>query len=420
VPTDWQRAIVIPIWKKKGSKRDCGKYRGISLLSHVGKMFSKILEKRIRPIVEPQLSESQFGFRKGRGCTDAIFALRQLCEKGIEFNKDLYMVFIDQEKAFDRVNREMLWKVMEEYGVKGQLLNSVRALYKDSQCTVRTRSGQTKWFQVTSGVRQGCVLSPLLFLVYMDRIAKEANKDTQTTNELLFADDQSLIHMDREELQQHTDRLNTACEKYGMKISLQKTESMVVSRSPKIADISINDTTLHQTREFKYLGSIFTEDGSMNREIETRCQKANNVTYQMGPLLTHSSIPMEVKRTLINSIFIPTLCYQAQTWTLNKKTERKIITTEMKCLRRAAKVSRRDKIRNVEVRKMVGIQPTMNFIQEQRLRWFGHLMRMPPNQPALKCYNSQLSGTRARGRPRKRWMDGIKELSMHQPQPHHG
>jgi hypothetical protein len=75
---------VVPIWKKKGSKKDCETYRGICLLSHVGKMFTTILERRIRPKVEYQLSNAQCGFRKGRSCTDAIFTLRQISEKAIE------------------------------------------------------------------------------------------------------------------------------------------------------------------------------------------------------------------------------------------------------------------------------------------------------------------------------------------------
>ena len=74
VTDDWQQAVIVPIWKKKGSKRDCGMYRGISLLSHVGKMYAKVLEQQTRCKVEPFLSEAQMGFRKGRGCTDAIFA----------------------------------------------------------------------------------------------------------------------------------------------------------------------------------------------------------------------------------------------------------------------------------------------------------------------------------------------------------
>ncbi|KAI8487889.1 hypothetical protein Bbelb_343370 [Branchiostoma belcheri] len=126
VPEDWQRAVVVSIWKRKGSKKDCNRYRVISLHSHTGKIFAKILQQRTRAIVEPQLSEAQFGFRKGRGCTDAIFALRQLCERVCEYKKHLHMVFVDHEKAFDRVNRNKLWEVLELYGVKGQLLDNIR------------------------------------------------------------------------------------------------------------------------------------------------------------------------------------------------------------------------------------------------------------------------------------------------------
>ena len=225
VPQDWQRSIIVPLWKKKGSKRDCSKYRGISLLSHVGKMYARVMEYRVRAIVEDQLSDAQFGFRSGRGCTDAIFALRQLSKRSIEFNENLVLAFIDQEKAFDRVHREKLWAVLEDYGVHGELLDGIRALYADSKALVRTDGGNSEWFKVTSGVRQGCVLSPLLFIVYMDRITREANDSETELNELLFADDQSLVHNDKESLQHHMTALDDACEKYGMRISIEKNRS---------------------------------------------------------------------------------------------------------------------------------------------------------------------------------------------------
>ena len=106
-PMEWRQSIIIPIWKRKGGRRECSQYRGISLLPQSSKVFARILEKTIRYIyiLEPQLSENQFGFRKNKGCSDAIFILRHLQEKHIEWNKPMYMAFIDQEKAFDRVVR---------------------------------------------------------------------------------------------------------------------------------------------------------------------------------------------------------------------------------------------------------------------------------------------------------------------------
>ena len=168
--------------------------------------------------------------------------------------------------------------------------------------TIRTSEGLTDWFDITSGVRQGCVLSPLLFITYMDSITKEANLESEALNELLFADDRSLAHESEERLQEHTSSLNSICEEYDMKISINKTETMKVRRTPGTLNININNTNLKQVKEFKYLGSIFTEDGRMNREIENRIQKANNVSYQLAPLLKHPDIPMETKSKIINFI----------------------------------------------------------------------------------------------------------------------
>ena len=185
-----------------------------------------------------------------------------------------------------------------------------------------------------------------------------------------------------------------------MNISISKTETMLVSRSPATnVSININDKPLQQVQEFKYLGSIFTEDGKLDREIETRCQKANNITFLIGPLLSHPAIPMKAKKTIISAIFTPTLCYQAQTWSMSKKADWKITTCEMKCLRKAANNTRRDKIRNEVIRDMVGTKPILSQIEHQHIKWFGHRMRMNPKQPALHTYCCQLSGTKLRGRP---------------------
>ena len=375
-------------------------------------MFARILEQRIRPIVEPTLSPQQFGFRKGKGCTDAIFALRQISEKTIEYKNQMNIAFIDQEKAFDRVNREILWDVLENYGIKGTLLDCVRAIYIESESAIRTSAGLTNWFPVTSGVRQGCVLSPLLFIIYMDSITKidDTSLDVDQQNELLFADDQCLFHNNIEQLQDHINLLNNSCLKYNMKINIQKTEVMTISREHKDINIQINDQTLKQVREFKYLGSIFTSDSRMDREIETRIQQANNITYQLTPILKHPAIPVETKRQIINAIFIPTLCYQGQTWALTKEQERKITTCEMRCLRKAVNKTRRDHVRNEDIRRTVGTTPAIRFIEKQRLKWFGHLVRMNPNTPVARAYNLKMESSRGRGRPRKRWVDGVTDI----------
>ena len=118
-------------------------------------------------------------------------------EGEIEYGRDLHLVFVDQEKAFDRVNRDKLWKVPEQYADIGQLLDNIRAIYANSRSAVRIASGTYDWFPVTSGVRQGCNLSPLLFGPYMDQITKKANPDPEALNELMFADDQAMMNNDK-------------------------------------------------------------------------------------------------------------------------------------------------------------------------------------------------------------------------------
>ena len=175
-----------------------------------------------------------------------------------------------------------------------------------------------------------------------------------------------------------------------MKISISKTETMKVSRTPGRLNINIDGTTLKQVGEFKCLGSIFTEDGRLNREIETRVQKANSVSYQLAPLLGHPNSPIEIKAKLIESIFRPALTYQSQTWTLTKSLERKITTCEMRFLRRNLNKTRRDKVKNTKIREMVGTTPILHHIQQQRIRWFGHLTRTAPYYLASKAHNIEM------------------------------
>ena len=182
-------------------------------------------------------SENQFGFRNNKGCSDAIFILRQLQEKHIEWNKPLYMAFIDQEKAFDRVVRAELWKCLEERGILGELLRAVQSLYICSQAAVRTREGETDWFEVKCELRQGCVLSPLLFIIFMDNIMKRANQKENSIEELMFADDLALIAEDQSRLQEMVSNLDQQCKNYDMRIERDKTKVMVTTREPIQWDI---------------------------------------------------------------------------------------------------------------------------------------------------------------------------------------
>uniref|UniRef100_A0AAQ4RS36 Reverse transcriptase domain-containing protein n=1 Tax=Gasterosteus aculeatus aculeatus TaxID=481459 RepID=A0AAQ4RS36_GASAC len=173
VPKEWQTGVVVPLFKK-GDQRACANYRGITLLSHPGKVYSKVLERRVRPIVEPRIEEEQCGFRPGRGTTDQLFTLSRIIEGAWEYAHPVYMCFVDLEKPCDRVPREKLWDVLREYGVRGSLLGAIQSLYAQSESCVRVLGSKSKTFPVGVGLHQGCALSLILFVVFMDRISRRS------------------------------------------------------------------------------------------------------------------------------------------------------------------------------------------------------------------------------------------------------
>ncbi len=167
-PDDWKRAIIVPLHKGKGSRSEWSSYRGISLLSVPGKVYGRILTERLMEVTEGKVSEEQRGFRKGRGCVDQIFAMKCLVEEYLGKGKKMYAAFIDLEKAYDRVDREALSRVLKIYGVGGQLLKGIQGFYREANAYVRVGGEASGSFAGEVGERHGCVISPWLFNIFMD------------------------------------------------------------------------------------------------------------------------------------------------------------------------------------------------------------------------------------------------------------
>ena len=173
-PKQWQTSVIIPI-RKKGDKRKCTNYRGIFLISVPGKIYAKCTEKKCCEIVELKLTDAQCGFCFGQNTIDQMFALQEIFEKSWEFAKEVNACFVDLEKAYDHISRDKLWAVLLQYGIGGQLLAAIKLVCMHSKVCVRVNSATTKPFRVSVELRRGCSLSPILFLIYMDRIVKKVS-----------------------------------------------------------------------------------------------------------------------------------------------------------------------------------------------------------------------------------------------------
>ena len=275
-------------------------------------------------------------------------------------------------------------------------MRAIQSLYICSQAAVRTREGETDRFEVKCGLRQGCVLSPLLFIIFMDNIMKRANQEENSIEELMFADDLVLIAEDQSRLQEMVTNLDQQCKNYGMRISRDKTEVMVTSREPIQCDIELDGETLKQVEQFKYLGGIFVREGGCKENVKTRCLKASQVYYQLSPILEHKEITMTTKTQIIKAVFTPTLLYQSENWTLTSKERQMLTTTEMRCLRKAAGKTRMDKIRNEEIRRRVNMQPAEQTANKNKIRWWSHVKRMAPTAPQSRALVIHPVGKRPR------------------------
>ena len=166
---DWKRSVFIPI-PKKGNAKECSNYCIIALISHASKVMLKILQARLQRYVTQELPDIQAGFRKGRGTRDQIADIRWIIEKAIEFQKNIYFCFIGYTKAFDCVGYNKLWNILKEMGILDHLTYLLRNVYAGQEETVRIGCGTTDWLQTGKGVRQGYILSPCLFNLYVEYI----------------------------------------------------------------------------------------------------------------------------------------------------------------------------------------------------------------------------------------------------------
>ena len=176
MPQEWKESITVPI-DKKGDRMDCNNYRGISLLSTSYKILSNILLSRMTPYANEIIGEYQCGFRRNRSTVDHIFSIQQILEKKWEYNKGICQLFIDFEKAYDSIKRESLYDILIKFGVPKKLVRLMKTCL-DGQSKVRVGNYLSSSFPIENSLKQGDVLSPLLFnfaLEYAIRKVQETN-----------------------------------------------------------------------------------------------------------------------------------------------------------------------------------------------------------------------------------------------------
>ena len=413
LPDDLLKSVFITLPKKPGAV-ECEAYRTISLMSHVIKILLRILMTRLRSKLRPEISKAQCGFIPDSGTRNAIFMLRMLSERSIEMKRDLYVCFIDYTKAFDTVQHEELFRILQALNLDGKDVRIVRNLYWSQTAAVRVADETTEEFQIKRGVRQGCVLSPDLWNLYGERIMKQLEDipgisvGGRNINNLRYADDTTMLAYMEEKLQVLMDKIVEESARAGLSLNSKKTLCMVITKKLVAPRCSLHaeGKSINQVEQFVYLGSLITADGRCDKDITRRIGMAKDAFRRMEKILLNRTISITTRLRVLSCYVIPVLTYGSEGWTISAAMERRIDAAEMWFLRRMLKVTWYSHTTNEDVLRRAGCEKSLLVtIRKRQLEFFGHVMRKEGLEELF--ITGKIEGRRDRGRQRLTYLDSM-------------
>jgi hypothetical protein len=425
-PDDWRKSVIIPIYKKGDTTR-CESYRAVCLIDVIAKLYSSVLEQKLRRYVEDDLDEEQAGFRPGRQTQDLIFSIRMITDKWISRGQKAYLAFLDLRAAFDEVPREEIWKALTAKQIPGKLVRAIKAMFCRPMGMVRLDGRTSQPFQMEKGVRQGDSLSPLLFVIFMDEVIKTCRRRTERSlvgmrclrpvqcQAMIYADDILLIADSCRKLQQAVTEWSETLKERGMTVNKAKSQVMVVARTEEQVEeiaITCDGVGLTQVSNYEYLGTTIHQTGKLREEIRNRVKKASNAYYAMGRcIFGKNEIARQTKVRVYTAIVEPILLYGSESWVANKNEFSLINSVQMKCCRRIAGKTRRDRIRNDRIRELVNLPPISQRMEDRQLSWYGHVVRMHEERKPRLYMEARAQGRRPIGRPRTTWEEKLTQTA---------
>ena len=457
VPQEWKDAT-IKVLHKKMDRIECSNYRGLSLVAHAGKVLLKIVANRLGDFCEKAgiLSKEQCGFRPQRSTTGMMFVVRRLQELGQTSNTSLEICFIDLAKAYNSVDRVLLWEVLARFGVPPRMIKVIRMFHDGMRARVQLDDGDfSARFNVCQGLRQGCVLSPLLFniffaaviivvlqrfaedpltvsdLVYLDDAPKgeDGRPRKEGTLEMvrravwgmLYADYAGVVSTSPRGLTRMMGVIVVTCQEFGLTVSEKKTETMHLWSHPHTASnalrIEAAGQRYKQTTEFVYLGGAISESTDLDIEIKRRIGAAwASVRKYSSQLYDRRNARLSLKTRLFKAEVMEAMLYGCATWTMRSQDFSSLRTAHYKLLLRIIGFRRKDRIGYKplsyrEILERTGSERIETTIRKRQLGFAGALVRQGDSRLSKRVMFGRLAvqGPKRRGRPATSWVDCLQK-----------
>ncbi|KAK6191078.1 hypothetical protein SNE40_002826 [Patella caerulea] len=402
-PKEWASSIIHPIFKS-GDSKNPSNYRGISLSSSLSKIFSKIVNNRLTKWCElnDKLLESQAGYRKGRSTIDHIFTLQSLIQKYLsKKNGRFYCLFVDFSKAYDSVHHQLIQYVLIKNDVKGKVFQVIKNMYKHlKSCVQSDKLKLTDYFKCRIGTKQGCTLSPLIFVLFLNELHEMmteygnqgifVNSEISNIISLMYADDIANVSDTVNRLQNQINCIHEFCIKYGMQVNVNKTKISVFRRGGILKGNEkwfYGSKPLEVVSFYKYLGVMFTPKLCWSLATTTLAQQATKASNMLKAFVSKCPVSVQDSLFLFDRMILPILTYGCEIWGFVDI--KNIENVHLNFCKFILHVNSRTS--HAAVYGELGREPIYITYMSKLIKYWLKLLEMPTDRYPKACYNMLLS-----------------------------